>query len=610
MSEMSVEYVTYAHHPSAEGETELVSKVFRDPDAGPVPLLVWFHSGAFHAGTIEARPHNRIARQFTARGYGCAFVQYRLRARPEDLRPVTRALLPDLVADAEQHAAEIRPNMTGERALAAVEDGVAFLDWLRENAADHGLSGQVLLGGSSAGGITVLNILSLAPRLGLTLPDISTAFVMSGAFAYPSFFTPSAPRVLALHGSHEQQLPVSSIRAYAARPGSNCTLLEERHHLHGDLRLDEHEKPWRAVERMVQFDQGAQFAPARTAVDGDPVKDKHRICIYTCVKNEGPFLLEWIAHNRAIGVTDFIIFSNDCEDGTAEMLDHLDALDIVNHIRNPSTQLQSREHLRLTAVCAPFHNAFRKADYSILTDVDEFIDVNVGDGTLNGLIAAAGYPDVLSIPEVLYGFGGVERFEDRLVTEQFRLAQTLDPTEDLTRRGVKSFVRVCREIRDYSNHRPQPQPEAIDDIHWIDGAGLRVSRRFIQRGHRGYDVRGRYRLARLNHYSLRSGDSMLMKSHRGDSVRPGRMKLEYLSNRNGRDLHDDSFLRRVPALKAELAEMLQDKKLALLHENSVRWHKAMIARLKEREQFAEIWQAIRKEVAEPCLELQPDNAAE
>ena len=43
----------------------------------------------------------------------------------------------------------------------------------------------------------------------------------------------------------------------------------------------------------------------------------------------------------------------------------------------------------MTAACAPFHKAFSKADYVILTDVDEFIQVNVGDGTLNALIAAA-----------------------------------------------------------------------------------------------------------------------------------------------------------------------------------------------------------------------------
>ena len=33
-----------------------------------------------------------------------------------------------------------------------------------------------------------------------------------------------------------------------------------------------------------------------------------RITALTCVKNEGPFLLEWIAFNRIIGVTDFLFY--------------------------------------------------------------------------------------------------------------------------------------------------------------------------------------------------------------------------------------------------------------------------------------------------------------
>ncbi len=49
-----------------------------------------------------------------------------------------------------------------------------------------------------------------------------------------------------------------------------------------------------------------------------------KITAITCVKNEGPFLLEWIAFNRVIGVTDFLFYSNDCDDGTDKLLDALE----------------------------------------------------------------------------------------------------------------------------------------------------------------------------------------------------------------------------------------------------------------------------------------------
>ena len=49
-----------------------------------------------------------------------------------------------------------------------------------------------------------------------------------------------------------------------------------------------------------------------------------RITAVTCVKNEGPFLLEWIAFHRVIGVTDFLFYSNDCTDATDRLLDQLE----------------------------------------------------------------------------------------------------------------------------------------------------------------------------------------------------------------------------------------------------------------------------------------------
>ncbi len=53
-----------------------------------------------------------------------------------------------------------------------------------------------------------------------------------------------------------------------------------------------------------------------------------------CVRNEGAFLLEWLAHHKGVGFTEFLVFSNDCDDGTDAMLDRLDAMGELTHIRN------------------------------------------------------------------------------------------------------------------------------------------------------------------------------------------------------------------------------------------------------------------------------------
>ena len=55
---------------------------------------------------------------------------------------------------------------------------------------------------------------------------------------------------------------------------------------------------------------------------GSGESDEIRLVIST-MKDEAPYILEWIAHHRGIGFTDFLIYTNDCSDGTDLLLDRL-----------------------------------------------------------------------------------------------------------------------------------------------------------------------------------------------------------------------------------------------------------------------------------------------
>jgi hypothetical protein len=88
------------------------------------------------------------------------------------------------------------------------------------------------------------------------------------------------------------------------------------------------------------------------------------------------------------------------------------------------------------------------------------------------------------------------------------------------------------------------------------------------------------------------------------------MRERYFQERNGRDIRNDAAARFIPALKEELARLLQDPDLARLHGNCVAHHKARIAALKDHPEFADIWKAIRNEVALPLLADASRSAAE
>ena len=116
-----------------------------------------------------------------------------------------------------------------------------------------------------------------------------------------------------------------------------------------------------------------------------------RVTAVTCVKNEGPFLLEWVAFHRLIGVTDFLIYSNDCDDGTEPLLDALAPWGVV-HLPNPargrSYQMEALRH-------AARQEVVRGADWVWIADVDEFLNIHAPGHDIAALIAACG--DVMAI---------------------------------------------------------------------------------------------------------------------------------------------------------------------------------------------------------------------
>ena len=45
-----------------------------------------------------------------------------------------------------------------------------------------------------------------------------------------------------------------------------------------------------------------------------------RVTAVSMMKDEAPYLLEWFAHHLAVGFTDILVYTNDCTDGTDDML--------------------------------------------------------------------------------------------------------------------------------------------------------------------------------------------------------------------------------------------------------------------------------------------------
>jgi hypothetical protein len=152
--------------------------------------------------------------------------------------------------------------------------------------------------------------------------------------------------------------------------------------------------------------------------DRAPTRD---LCIVAAARNEGLYLLEWIAYHRALGVEAFFIYTNDNDDGSDELLTALVKAGIVNWISNKTRPGLSPQ---LKAYGHAFQVLPEVLDYRwvAVVDLDEFIVVDPAKHrSIPEFIAAreVDKTDAIALSWVMYGPSGQSTFDGRLVTRRF-----------------------------------------------------------------------------------------------------------------------------------------------------------------------------------------------
>ncbi len=352
------------------------------------------------------------------------------------------------------------------------------------------------------------------------------------------------------------------------------------------------EKSSKLVPKTSLIEDDALIAMSRNVFGFKPVRPPNlsdiekpdpkaiRTAIVTTMKNEGPFILEWIAYHQAIGVSDFLVYTNDCDDGTDTMFDLLQSKGIVQHRQNPFRRMKLKpQHAALQA--AEKEKTMRQADWIICMDVDEFINIKIGDGRLPDLYNAVGDANMISCTWRLFGNADIHHFsDDPVIRMHDRCAPEYAPKPHQAW-GFKTLFRNVGLFKKFGVHRPKGlRPQLWDQINWVNGSGAPIPKNEFRNAWRSTTNTYGYDLVSLNHYAVRNAASFLVKRDRGRVNHVDRDQGEaYWFRMNNNATQDRSIQSRIPMMERQLKKLMSDPEIAAQHHACVAAHKAKIKEL-------------------------------
>ncbi len=316
-----------------------------------------------------------------------------------------------------------------------------------------------------------------------------------------------------------------------------------------------------------------------------------QVTAVSMMKDEGPYVIEWVAHQIAIGFTDIVVYTNDCSDGTDRMLMRLEELGLVHHRVNTIPEgLRPQPSALNHAQAEP---VVRASDWLMVFDADEFLSIRYGDGTLDDLIGAAKARGANGIVVTwrVFGSGGVTDWSRAPVTEQYLMAAPASWNKGW---GVKTLFTFDAEYWNLGIHRPKLKNRHIDtgfpdSVKWLNGSGRPMEDYFTFRGWRSIARTVGYDWVQLNHYAVKSVDAYAIRKLRGNvNFKKDKYNSDYWALMDRNEVRDETQLRYRERRGAVIAALLSDPVLAGLHAEALAQAEARLEALRATEDYARL----------------------
>lgn len=238
--------------------------------------------------------------------------------------------------------------------------------------------------------------------------------------------------------------------------------------------------------------------------------------VVTAMRNEGPFILEWVAWQQMLGFEQILVLHNDCTDHSPQLLRQLQRHGVLTkHNHKPA---QGRPPQVAALAAAREHRLVREATWMFICDVDEFLLIHKGDGTVAALLGE-GKPGFagMAIHWLIYGDAGLSDWQDGLVHRKF-----IQAAHEQTKQNncFKSFVHRPLQYPKFGSHAPHgwQGDGAWNDgaRHWILADGTQLDEYHPTKSHMNGTPTGQisHKVAQVNHYILQEREKFTLKQGR------------------------------------------------------------------------------------------------
>ena len=301
-------------------------------------------------------------------------------------------------------------------------------------------------------------------------------------------------------------------------------------------------------------------------------RNRPEVVLVSAMRNEGPFILEWLAYHRVIGIDRVVIVSNGSTDGSDDLLAALDAAGEITFL--PTAPGPDQSPLEAGLLAFESKVGYRDGNWYTWLDADEFLNIHVGGRRIPDLLDALGATQGIMLNWRIFGTSGHDTFPGRFISTDFTRASRENfvanlETKTLFRKSatVVGFAKIGQErplLAKGHGLRPQDflggngKPLLADEprnLAWLahkpQGRTNLAARK--EAGHA---------LAQINHYAVRTPEFFRLKQVRGRGYTKSggggraRYTVSYFSRFDQNETEDRSILHWEADVTAEIDRLL------------------------------------------------------